>query len=292
VWLKTHLNDSYGALLDESWILDVDTTVKLSYGHQEDARVGYNPTKPGRPSHALHSYFIANLRIAVDVEVQAGNQTASSFAQPQLWNVLDGLPKEKHPSFLRGDSAWGTERAREAAEQRQTPFLFKLKQSANVRRLAERLLRRDGWVEAGQGWQGMDAELRLIGWSKTRRVVVLRRPLPERVMEKAQKAARRKADKQLTPDLNEALHKEEQYEFAVLVTSLNGEVRSIAQHYRDRADSENNFDEWKNQWGWGGFTTQDQKHCQRMARITALIYNWWMIFMRRGIPDKHAEAIT
>ena len=26
--------------------------------------------------------------------------------------------------------------------------------------------------------------------------------------------------------------------------------------------------------------------------ITALIYNWWTIYMRLGIPDKHAEAIT
>ena len=291
-WLKKHLKDSYEPLLDEPWILDVDTTVKLLYGHQEDARVGYNPTKPGRPSHALHSYFIANIRIAVDVEVQAGNQTASSFAQPQLWSFLDGLPKEKHPSFLRGDSAWGTERAMEAAEQRQIPFIFKLKQSANVRRLAERLPGQDGWAEAGQGWQGMDAELRLSGWSKTRRVVVLRRPLPERIAEKAQKAARRKADTQMTLDLSEALHKGERYEYAVLVTSLKDEVLSIAQHYRDRADSENNFDELKNQWGWGGFTTQDQKRCQFMARITALIYNWWTIFMRLGIPDKHAEAIT
>ena len=82
------------------------------------------------------------------------------------------------------------------------------------------------------------------------------------------------------------------YEYAVLVTSLKDEVRTIAQHYRDRGDSENNFDELKNQWGWAGFTTHDQKRCQIMARITALIYNWWTIFMRLGIPDKHAEAIT
>jgi hypothetical protein len=40
------------------------------------------------------------------------------------------------------------------------------------------------------------------------------------------------------------------YEYAVLVTSLKDEVRTIAQHYRDRGDSENNFDELKNQWGW------------------------------------------
>jgi precorrin-6B methylase 1 len=29
-----------------------------------------------------------------------------------------------------------------------------------------------------------------------------------------------------------------------------------------------------------------------MGRIIALVYNWWTIFMRLGIPEKHAEAIT
>jgi hypothetical protein len=32
-------------------MLDVDTAVKLLYGHQAKAKVGYNPSK-GRPSHA------------------------------------------------------------------------------------------------------------------------------------------------------------------------------------------------------------------------------------------------
>src|SRR5271165_492711 len=61
-WLKKHLQYTYKPLLEEPWALDVDTTVKPLYGHQEDAVVGYNPQKPGRPSHAYHSYFIANLR--------------------------------------------------------------------------------------------------------------------------------------------------------------------------------------------------------------------------------------
>jgi hypothetical protein len=29
-----------------------------------------------------------------------------------------------------------------------------------------------------------------------------------------------------------------------------------------------------------------------MARHIALIYNWWSLFARLAIPDKHAEAIT
>jgi hypothetical protein len=291
VWLKKHLKASYEPLLEEAWALDVDTTVKPLYGHQEDAKVGYNPQKPGRPSHAYHSYFIANLRMVMDVEVQAGNQTAASFAQPELWSMLDGMPTSSHPRFLRGDCNWGNERAMEGAEQRGIAYVFKLKQSANVKKLIAQLFGNEQWADAGQQWQGLDTELRLSGWSKTRRVVVLRRPLREGGVV-AEKKAKKKTAKQLTLDLPEAAYRGVLYEYAVLVTSLQDEVRTIAQHYRDRGDSENNFDELKNQWGWAGFTTHDRKRCQVMARITALIYNWWTIFMRLGIPDKHAEAIT
>ncbi len=42
-----------------------------------EARVGCNPQKPGRPSHAYHSYFIANLRLMIEVEMAAGSQTAA-----------------------------------------------------------------------------------------------------------------------------------------------------------------------------------------------------------------------
>ena len=289
-WLKKHLKASYEPLLEEPWALDMDTTVKPLYGHQEDAKRGYNPTKPGRPSHAYHTSFIASLRIVLDVEVQAGNQTASSYAQPELWELLDGLPEPSRPAFLRGDCAWGTERAMDGAEQRTIAYLFKLKQTANVKKLIDRMIGKPEWMDAGQGWQGLESELHLSGWTKKRRVVLLRRSLRQEDAAAAEK--KRKAGKQLILDLPETTHQGVRYEHAVLVTSLRDEVRTIAQLYRDRGDSENNFDELKNQWGWSGFTTQDRNRCQIMARLTALIYNWWTIFMRLGIPDRHAEAIT
>ena len=59
----------------------------------------------------------------------------------------------------------------------------------------------------------------------------------------------------------------------------------MGQHYRDRSDAENNFDELKNQWGWSGFTTHDLKRCQIMARTIALVYNWWSLFTRLAIPE-------
>ena len=76
------------------------------------------------------------------------------------------------------------------------------------------------------------------------------------------------------------------------MTSLDAEIITLGQLYRDRGDCENAFDELKNQWGWGGFTTHDLARCQLMARIVALAYNWWTLFGRLADPDRHHEAIT
>jgi hypothetical protein len=56
------------------------------------------------------------------------------------------------------------------AEQRAVPYLFKLKQTAHVRKLIARLFGKDEWGEAGQGWQGLDTALQLSGWNRKRRV--------------------------------------------------------------------------------------------------------------------------
>ena len=50
------------------------------------------------------------------------------------------------------------------------------------------------------------------------------------------------------------------------------EVLTLAQLYRDQADSENPFDELKNQWGWAGLTTRELPRCRTMAGFIALVY--------------------
>ena len=62
--------------------------------------------------------------------------------------------------------------------------------------------------------------------------------------------------------------------------------------YRERGDAENPFDELKNQWGSGGFTTQALAPGQHTARLIALVYNWWSLYSRLVEPGQHHEAIT
>src|SRR5207248_3861022 len=62
-WLKKHLRHTYDSLLENTWVMDLDSTVKPLYGKQEKAVKGYNPGKPGRPSHVVHTYLMAELRL-------------------------------------------------------------------------------------------------------------------------------------------------------------------------------------------------------------------------------------
>jgi hypothetical protein len=73
-WLAPQLMGSVQAALNTPWILDIDTTIKPLYGRQAGAQVSYNPHKPGRPSHALHTYWVANLRLVLDVVVSPGKE--------------------------------------------------------------------------------------------------------------------------------------------------------------------------------------------------------------------------
>ena len=168
--------------------------------------------------------------------------------------------------------------------------MFKLRLTKNVKRHVASLFRQTDWEEAGQGWEGKDGRLALAGWKDKRRVVVLRRPLKGEILVTGENEgqqvfafieADRKAGKGITG-----------YEYAVLITNTDYEILSLAQLYRDRADAENAFDELKNQWGWGGFTTQDLSRCQLAARAVALMYNWWTLFVRLADPGTRREALT
>jgi len=226
-WMRPALMHSVRESLDKPWILDIDASIKPLYGRQEGAELGYNPGKPGRPSHTLHTFWVGNLR---------------------------------------------------------------LRQTANVQRLVAQLFARQDWSRPdNQGCQMVEDWLQLQGWSKKRRVVVVRQRIKDGIARQ-----RRVNGKQLKLDLaGPSVHEGERlWEYAVMVTDAKYPIEAIGQLYRDRADCENGFDELKNQWGLSGFTTHDINRCQTTARACALVYNWWSWYCRAAHPGARMEAIT
>lgn len=295
-WMRNALMGSVRDALERPWVLDMDATIKPLYGHQEGAELGYNPHKPGRPSHVLHTFWVGNLRLVLDAVLSGGKQHTSRHAKAAMAGLLDELG-DKAPALVRGDCGFGNEDIIDVCEQRGVHYLLRLRKTANVKRLIERLFLRDDWTratDASQGWQAIEDELKLSGWSRARRVIVLRRRIKGDVALTSKRRGAKGNDRQLVLALadDEVQDKAQLWEYTVLVTDVPYDIAAIGQLYRDRCDCENGFDELKNQWGWGGFTTQDMHRSQITARAVALVYNWWSWYVRAANPQARREALT
>ena len=304
--VQPQLKHSIAQTTATPWILDCDTTIKVLYGKQDGAVVSYNPHKPGRPSHAIHTYWIGKLRLVLDAQLDSGNRHSPVHARPGLMALLEDMPAASRPKLVRGDCAFGSEGEMSALEAIGQSYLFKLRQSPGVKTLIKRQWTRRDWTSVGQGWDPCEDELRLTGWTQSRRVIVMRRvrklglivevqgEVKARVKARVKRSGRGKGKDAAQAELHFIDENEpvKSWEYAVLVCNAQYELQNIGQLYRDRADCENGFDEIKNQWGWGGYSTHDIERCALSARAVALVYNWWSWYVRLAHPKTRLEAIT
>jgi hypothetical protein len=145
-------------------------------------------------------------------------QHTSKHSSPRLWEYLDGLSAELRPWLIRGDVGFGNEPVMREAELRRQPYLFKLRVTKGVKRAIERAMGERDWQDAGARWQGKDGRLRLEGWSRHRRIVILRRRT-----ERSLALTERDGHGQLRLGFAEIDDGREVWEYAVLVTSLDSE---------------------------------------------------------------------
>ncbi len=292
-WMQDQLKHSIAQAATTPGIPDCDTTVKVLYGKQGGAVVSYDPHKPGRPSLAIHTYWIGNLRLVLDAQLEPGNRHSPSHARAGLLALLEGMPQAQRPKLVRGDCAFGSQGEMSVLEAIGQPYLFKLRQSAGVKRFVQRQWSRRDWCAVGQGWDACEDTLLLTGWSQRRRVIVMRRVRKTDLVVDAKRPRRKSKDQGQAElpfiDENEPV---KSWEYAVLVCNAHYALENIGQLYRDRADRENGFDEIKNQWGWGGYSTHDIERCALSSRAVALVNNRWSWYVRLAHPKTRLEAIT
>lgn len=262
-------------------VADWDSTVVSRYGNQEDAAIGYNPQKPGRPSHHPLACVIGGTRLCLHMEWRKGNTVSSSGwvgAMEKVWRS----PLAQHRIRLnRGDIGFGQEPIMAWHEQgtgKRPAFLFKLKLTANVKKAIAKIPW-DHWK--GKPNEGLvqlaEIKLRLSGWSRERRVII------ERTL------------KPLNESPQQSFWNQCEEDFSAYVTNLTpGEADAfqVVGLYRQRADAENVFDELKNQWGFAGFCSQKAAVSQSSARMLLLVYNLWSMFVRvLKKQGGHTEAV-
>jgi hypothetical protein len=171
---------------------------------------------------------MAGARLVFDVDVCAGNEHSSKHCAPGLWTLLDRIPRDQWPVLLRGDAGFGNDPIMREAEQRGVAYLFKLRLTSNVKRMIAKLSTQSAWINAGQGFEAKESTVRLEGWSRQRRAIVLRRRVKGTL---AASVTDEHGQRKLS--FVEVGAEAEVYEYSVLVTSLDGVVaESVAKARR------------------------------------------------------------
>ena len=280
-WMNRPQTERYAAL-PERFIADWDSTVNTRYGHQEDAARGYNPHKRGRKSHHPLICVAARTRLCLHMEWRPGDTVSATDWQPAMEKLWQHPTIRERLWLNRGDVGFGQEAVmawHEAAGEKRPQYLFKLKLTNNVRRAIARVPW-PLWTGAPTvGCQQFaETTVRLQGWSRERRIVIVRTLKP------------------VNPTPQDLFWETPEDEVAVYVTNLEpgaATLEQVALLYAQRADTENVFDELKNQWGFRGYCSGRAVVTELAARLVLLAYNLWSLFTRlMGLnPGHHTEAI-
>ncbi len=84
--------------------LDLDSTVLCRYGEQEGSLRGYNPKKPGRPSHHPLVGFLAEARRLLWATLRSGNTGSANGCVEFIRQALTRLPLARisHDGMMTG----------------------------------------------------------------------------------------------------------------------------------------------------------------------------------------------
>ena len=112
-------------------------------------------------------------KVLVEGVVRLGLHVNAALSR--LLDELGDGPGARRPALVRGNSGYANEGILLELEARNQPYLLRLRQTANVQRLVRRRFeRQDGSRADNQGLQMVEDQLQLHGWSKRRRVVIVR----------------------------------------------------------------------------------------------------------------------
>ncbi len=206
------------------WALfDLDSTVLTLYGHQEKARVGYNPRKRGRPSYHPLVCFEGQTKDFWHGELRAGDVHTASGAVWLLRACFTKLPATARQIRVRADAGFFDDKVVRAIEAHRGEFVI-------VARLVRpRKTRIPGlqYTEVRPKLAVAECQYQPHGWSHPYRFVVVRKTLPEE------------------ESLQTTLFTIGRYSYHAFVTNFRLRPLAIYRFYNDRAAVENIIKELK-----------------------------------------------
>lgn len=256
----------FSQLTFDNYTLDFDSTVMVREGCQEGAVRGYNPKRPGRPSHHPLLAFVSDVRMIANYWLRPGNTSASTNYLSFLDDTLSRL-SGKRVGLVRMDSGFFSREILDSLEGKDLRYIVACRFN---NRIKYHLTHERKWLEVTDGLDISETTYKADGWDKERRIVMVRQEI-----EKRPKAAG-KAIRQL--ELFEDGRDFGKYRYSCYVTNLDLPTKVVYDSYRGRADSENRIKELKYDFALDDFVSQNFWATEACGNFIVLAYNFMSLF--------------
>src|ERR1700682_212913 len=249
-------------------IFDVDSTVLVVYGKQEQARIGYNPVKRGRPSYHPLLCFEGQSRDFWHGELRPGDAHTATGIIDLLKACFAKLPSSVRSVTIRADKGFYDHALVEWLEAQKAGFVIVARLTGPIKRRLAHLR----YATPSRGGEVGEFRYQPTRWARAYRFVVIRRLLPEEPTE------------QLT------LFKLGRYHYQVLVANLPLQPLNLWRFYNDRAGIELVIRQLKRDYALGHIPGHHFFANETYFHLLLLAYNLVNWFKRLCLPQEFQSA--
>jgi hypothetical protein len=249
-------------------IFDVDSTVLVLYGKQEQAKIGYNPGKRGRPSYHPLLCFEGQTKDFWHGELRPGDAHTASGTLDLLAACFAKIPAGVRTVIVRADKGFFDHKLVEWLEDREAGFVIVARLTAPIKRQLPHLR----YASPSRGVEVAEFHDQPMRWPHPSRFVVVRRLQPE------------EPTNQLT------LFKLGQYHDQVVVTNLSLQPLNLWRFYNDRAGVELLIKQLKGDDALGSIPTRHFFANETYFHLLLLAYNLVNWFRRLCLPEEYQRA--
>ena len=252
--------------------LDLDSTVFERYGEQEGVKKGYNPRKPGRGSHHPLLAVLGEAYFILHGWLRSGNTAAASGVVEFLQEALAKLESREWIRRVRADSGFFAQELLKYLEELKLSYIVVARMTPWLKREARRV----------KEWRALDAtysvgefQLKLLGWDRARRFVVVR--------EEMQEGKR---------SLGRRLFEVPGYTFRLFVTDLADPPEEIWRDYNQRACVEQRIEELKSDLAADDFCLKEFFATEAAFLSILMLFNLLGEFQRASGMSGYRQPAT
>lgn len=269
----------FSELVFDNYTLDFDSTVIVREGNQEGAVKGYNPKRPGRPSHHPLLAFISDVRMIANYWLRPGNTSSNINYIAFLEDTLSRLG-DKRVGLVPMDSGFFAKNILDCLERKKLHYIVACRFN---NRIKYSLTHERTWIEITDGLEISERTYQANGWEKPRRIVMVRQEIEKRPN------AAGKPIRQLVLFENE--NDFGKYRYSCFVTDLELPAKIVYDSYRGRADSENRIKELKYDFSIDDFVTNNFWATEACGNFIVMAYNFMSLFRMALINSNRKQFL-